>query len=270
MRRVLIVFVVVAMLMVAAPAGGITFGQPDGDGHPNVGVMILQLDDGSLVPWCSGTMVSDRVFLTAAHCIWFLDQYFGVDGYEIGVTFIPDLGLDDPAPNYDESDLIFGDGYAHPAFDGKYGSSSKRIDVAVVVLDEDPGVGHSELPEENLLDRIDLKTAMFTTVGYGTVRDDKKTGPHAIADDGMRRYAVQTASQANDGWLKLSMNPSTGDGGTCYGDSGGPHFLGAGEGETTTVVSVTSHGDSFCRSTDWTARVDTPEALSFITAFIQG
>jgi Trypsin len=161
-----------------------------------------------------------------------------------------------------------GVGHTHPSFDGKYGSSSKRLDIAVIVLDEDPGVGHSQLPSPSLLDSVDLKTASFTTVGYGTVREDKTKGPHTLSFDGVRRFAVQQATQLSDGWLKLSMNPSTGDGGTCSGDSGGPHFLGAGEDETDIVVSVTSHGDTYCRSTDWTARVDAPESLDFIESFI--
>jgi hypothetical protein len=269
MRRLLVILVVGATLfMVTAPAEGITFGQPDGNRHPNVGAIVLKLDDGSLRPWCSGTMVSERVFLTAAHCVFFADLLFGAGTYDVGVTFISDFGLGDPVPNFDESDLVFGAWYAHPGFDGKYGNSSKRPDVAVVVLDADPGVGHSALPAEHLLDGIDLRTAAFTTVGYGLVRNDKTRGPHSLSSDGLRRYAVQTASVLSEGWLKLSMNPSTGDGGTCSGDSGGPHFLGAGAEETTTVVSVTSHGDTNCRSTDWTSRVDTPEALSFIKSFI--
>jgi hypothetical protein len=44
-----------------------------------------------------------------------------------------------------------------------------------------------------------------------------------------------------DSWLKLSMNPSTGSGGTCFGDSGGPHVLGT----TDIVVSLTVTGDRF-------------------------
>jgi hypothetical protein len=64
------------------------------------------------------------------------------------------------------------------------------------------------------------------------------------------------------------MNPSTGNGGTCAGDSGGPHFLGAGEDETDIVVSVTLHGETYCRATDRTSRVDAPEPLAFIGSFI--
>ena len=52
-------------------------------------------------------------------------------------------------------------------------------------------------------------------------------------------------------------------GGTCYGDSGGPHFNAAGE-----VVSVTVTGDRWCRSTDKTYRMDTADAQDFLAQFL--
>ena len=51
-----------------------------------------------------------------------------------------------------------------------------------------------------------------------------------------REYAVSTFNASGPGYLRLSQNPATGDGGTCYGDSGGPNFLGAGESETNIVA----------------------------------
>lgn len=267
MRRFLIAVGLVASLAVATPTLAITFGQVDGNGHPTVGNAILRMPDGSLRRWCTGTMVSEQVFLTAGHCVYLADLFF--PGAEWGVTFMPDLGLDDEdGVNYTAADLTFGTAYLHPNFDGHLGSTSKRVDVGLVVLDADPGVGWSDLPTVGLLDTLDLKAATFTAVGYGRVRTDKTSGQNAISDDGIRRYVVQTAAQLSDGWLKLSMNPATGDGGTCNGDSGGPHFLGAGSSETSIIVSVTSHGDTWCRSTDWTSRIDTPAALDFIEGFI--
>ena len=58
------------------------------------------------------------------------------------------------------------------------------------------------------------------------------------------------------------MNVATGNGGTCYGDSGGPHFVGD------TVVSITVTGDSMCKATDKTYRVDTPWAQEFLSQFV--
>jgi hypothetical protein len=268
MRHLLRTVAVAAALVMAIPAAAITFGQPDGNRHPYVGALVVKLGDGTLIPWCSGTMVSDQVFLTAAHCTYFAELFFGEQGYDLGVTFVPDLGLDDVEPAFDESDLTFGEGHTYPSFDGKLAANAKRVDVAVVVLDDDPGVGHAQLPSENLLETLDLATTRFTAVGYGISRDDKTKGPQTIVNDGLRRFSEQSGSHFNRSWFLLSMNPSTGNGGTCNGDSGGPHFVGTGP-TATTIVSVTSWGDRYCRSTDWTARVDTEEALGFVTSFIE-
>lgn len=216
-------------------------------------------------------MVGEKAFLTAAHCTLAAEQIFGPGNYELGATFVTDLGLDDSEPAFDKDDVLTGTGFTHPSFEGRFGANAKRVDVAVVILDEDPDVGQATLPTEGLLETIDLRQESFTAVGYGVARVEKQRGPQSLFDDGMRRYAEQTALQVNRSWLLLSMNPSAGDGGTCYGDSGGPHFLGDDPeaGVPPTVVSVTSWGDRYCRSTDWTARVDTPEALSFIEEVIE-
>jgi hypothetical protein len=111
-----------------------------------------------------------------------------------------------------------------------------------------------------------LNTQTFTAVGYGTVREDKTGGPHAFFFDGIRRYALQSYLSLQPAWLLLSMNPSTGSGGTCYGDSGGPHFLGG--VESNLIVSITVTGDAMCRATDKTYRLDTPSAREFLDDFV--
>ena len=58
------------------------------------------------------------------------------------------------------------------------------------------------------------------------------------------------------------MNISTGDGGTCYGDSGGPHFLDG------VVVAVTVTGDYNCKATDKDYRVDTARARVFLRDYV--
>ena len=69
-------------------------------------------------------------------------------------------------------------------------------------------------------------------------------------------------------WLAWVMNPSTGNGGTCYGDSGGPNFLGAGAGETSIVAATTITGDTACRSTNVDYRPDSPSARAFLSQFV--
>ena len=60
------------------------------------------------------------------------------------------------------------------------------------------------------------------------------------------------------------MNQATGHAGTCFGDSGGPHFL----GDSTVVVSITVSGDAVCKATDVTYRLDTPVARDFLGDFV--
>ena len=65
-------------------------------------------------------------------------------------------------------------------------------------------------------------------------------------------------------WLNLAMTPTNGNGGTCYGDSGGPHFI----GDTDVIISITVSGDAPCKALDKTYRVDTAEAQEFLSRFV--
>jgi trypsin len=252
-----------AVLISASTANAITFGTPDGNQHPNVGALLADYDAESPGPdlLCSGTLIDARVFLTAAHCTAFLE---GQGIHDVWVTF---------APSYDDDStslagLFPGTYVTHPEFGS--GGQSDTHDIAVVLLRTSPGIAPATLPTAGLLDRLKashlLDDQTFTAVGYGTVREDKRTGPHALFFDGIRRYAMQTSLNLEKSWFLLSMNPSTGDGGTCFGDSGGPHFLG-GLGSSQ-LVSITVTGDAQCRATDTTYRLDTPAARAFLDDFV--
>ena len=70
MRRMSVLLTVVSTtLVLTAGADAITYGVPDGQGHPEVGALLAQqaFSDGT---WeeCSGTLISPTVFLTAEHC----------------------------------------------------------------------------------------------------------------------------------------------------------------------------------------------------------
>jgi hypothetical protein len=67
LRRILLSTVFVMLLLPAPSLHAITFGQPDGDLHPNVGTMIVEIE-GERVNVCTGTLISSTVYLTAAHC----------------------------------------------------------------------------------------------------------------------------------------------------------------------------------------------------------
>jgi hypothetical protein len=69
-------------------------------------------------------------------------------------------------------------------------------------------------------------------------------------------------------FLRISQNASHGDGGTCYGDSGGPNFLGAGSNETNVIAATTITGDTPCRSANVDYRLDTSSARSFLSGYV--
>ncbi|MEJ2707366.1 MAG: trypsin-like serine protease [Anaerolineales bacterium] len=262
MKRKLLVFTIVFLvtLLAVTPVLAITFGELDGEEHPNVGALLVAwpYPDGPIDVVCSGTLVEPNVFLTAAHCVNWMPAA-GIPQDEVYVTF-------DSVYEIGSSTIYPGSYYINP----DYGhDSADPHDVAVVVLDEPLNdIATAELPPAGLLDELKaegaLKGQSFVTVGYGTVRDDKTGGFHPLYWEGARRFATGTYNALTKSWLKISMNPATGDGGTCYGDSGGPHFL----GDSDMVVSVTVTGDAPCRATDVTYRLDTESARSYLKDFV--
>lgn len=234
-------------LLVSSTAGAITFGAPDGNGHPEVGALLAPTayPDGT---WetCSGTLISPTVFLTAAHC----DQ--GVS--RVAVTF-------DTAST---GTVHWGTWRANPNYNK---AQSDPQDIAVVVLDEPvQGIAPAALPTAGSLNRLAHGTPV-SSVGYGAQSVTVSHGPVFHYAD--VRYAATGALDAlTPSWLRNSMNPALGDGGTCYGDSGGPNFLGAGATETNIVAATTITGDTRCRATNVDYRMDSPSARVFLGQFV--
>ena len=247
MRRRLLpaAVLLLALLLPAVPAWAITNGAADGGAHPNVGGLVsaTQYSDGTWI-YCSGTLISPTVFLTAAHC---------AEGDRVQVTF-------DPA--YQVGDKVYaGTFHADPAYPGP---TSDAHDVAVVVLDKAvKGITPALLPTADSLSALP-STQQFTSVGYGAYEVTNSPGGHEYLYDDVRMVATGTLNSTNNTWLRISMNPSTGNGGTCYGDSGGPNFLGT----TQVVAGITITGDAVCRSTNVDYRLDTPSARAFLSQYV--
>ena len=246
MRRLIITATAAIALVAAAPAAAITNGVPDGNGHPSVGGLVspTQFSDGTWI-YCSGTLISPTVFLTAAHC--------GEDGERVSVTF-------DTA--YVEGDKVYaGTFQADPLYNQ---SQSNPHDIAVVVLDKAVrGIQPSLLPEADSLSNLS-GSQRFTSVGYGAYEVTNGPGGHQYLYNDVRMVATGTLNSINPAWLRVSMNPSTGNGGTCYGDSGGPNFLGT----TNVIAAITITGDAVCRSTNVDYRLDTESAREFLSQFV--
>ncbi len=246
MRRLITLAVLVAALASVSSASAITDGTADGNGHPNVGGLVAPTvySDGTWI-YCSGTLISPTVFLTAAHCADVSDR--------VRVTF--DTAYQDGDKTY--SGTFHGD----PLYNQ---SQSDPHDIAVVVLDKAiRGITPAQLPSANSLSNLS-GSQQFTSVGYGAYEVTKGPGGHQYLYNDVRGVATGTLNTITQSWLKISMNPSHGDGGTCYGDSGGPNFLGTSD----VIAATTITGDAVCRSTNVTYRLDTESARNFLSEYV--
>lgn len=245
-RKFVVIALLVALLSFATPAQAITYGELDGTQHPNVGGLVAttQYSDGTWL-YCSGTLISPTVFVTAAHC----DE--GTS--RVTVTFDPDYVAGDKT--------YTGTWHADPLFDQK---QDDPHDLAVIVFDKPiKGITPAALPAADSLSNLP-KDQQFTSVGYGAYEVTNDPGGHQYLYNDVRMVATGTLNSTNSAWLRISMNPSTGNGGTCYGDSGGPNFLGT----TDILAATTITGDAVCRSTNVTYRLDTSSARTFLGQFV--
>jgi len=238
-----------ALVLFAVPAFAITYGQADGNLHPEVGALVGHFSSGTY-PYCSGTLIAPNVFLTAAHCDLGTTQVF--------VTFDSAFSS--------KSKLLSGTYYADPLYNQ---AQDDPHDIAVVVLDSAvKGITPARLPAAGSLASLTVG-APFTSVGYGGQEAVNQPGGPVIAYLDTREYSSGSLNAINPAWLRLSQNTNTGDGGTCYGDSGGPNFLGASRSETNIVAGTTITGDSLCKATNVIYRLDTLSARSFLGRFVK-
>jgi hypothetical protein len=242
-------------------AQAITFGVPDAGEHPNVGSFVGEFTDPetgetSLFRLCTGTLIAEDVVLSASHC------FSGLPATITSITFTFDEVIDEDRDGVIDADvtLLSGTPVTHPLFGHR---ANNPYDIAVFLLDDRViNVEPAPLAPAGMLDRAGLRDETFTAVGYGTVRSSIRTGPQGFEVGWRREKADQELLSVTQAWATFSMNPSTGNGGTCYGDSGGPHFLGD------VVVAITVTGDAMCKATDKTYRVDTTWAREFLSAFV--
>ncbi|KRF45949.1 serine protease [Terrabacter sp. Soil811] len=248
------------LLGASAPAGAVTNGTLDGNGHPYVGLMVAQDAAGNPLWRCSGTLLSPTVYLTAGHCT-------EAPAAHVEIWFAADVEHGIPGNGYPRNGDVGGTPHTIPSFDT---DAFFLHDVGVVVLDTPmPMSTYGALPSTNQLDALKPSRATtFTSVGYGL----QKAFPDAAAWKEsalrIRMVAHPHLLQINTGFtgpqsLLLSNNANTG--GTCFGDSGGPNFLGT----SNVVAGVTSFGiNPTCAGTGGVFRVDRPDVLAFVNGYL--
>src|SRR5215216_2265727 len=270
MKRAICFFALIVSLLLSLilppKASAITYGFVDSSNtFRNTGAFIVKsAETGQIFPICSGTLITSNVFLTASHCTSFFTQDLVPEGYVAYVSL--DQSIPFGALTTSKTQLL---SVAHVVTNPNYNQSqSDSGDIAVLILDRNARVTPATLPTCGLLDQLlaqnVLKTATFTNVGYGVQNRVVGGGVPFFQDLNPipRMYSFSSFNSLNGGYLRLSQNPSTGSGGTCFGDSGGPNFLTVNGQQL--IVSITITGDSVCRSTNVAYRLDTVSAQGFL------
>jgi secreted trypsin-like serine protease len=250
-----------AALAMVVPLGAITNGEIDGNRHPAVLLLVMDVN-GQPAFRCSGTLLSPTVLLTAGHCA-------GEPGEFSAMRVFTESDVQNGNNNFPfagRNSVEAVTWSAHPLFRE---DTFFLHDVGVVVLRKAVKLSPSSygvLPTEGELDSLQPRSStIFTSVGYGL----QQINPVFVESALVRMFAQPHLVQINTGFtgdfsLLLSNNHSTG--GTCFGDSGGPNFLGT----SNIIAGVTSFGlNGTCGGTGGVFRLDKGDVLDFVKSFLE-
>jgi secreted trypsin-like serine protease len=263
LKLALLLSLLVGALLAATPASSVQYGEPDTTNkYPWVGLMVAYDEDWNPLWRCSGSLIENDLFLTAAHCveepaanvaIWFDVNVDAVAGY----------------PNPSTADAL-GTPHTHPGWTGAL-TIPNTSDVGVVeitrVQDREAfPTTYGKVAPIGYLDTLASKRGTqdvtFTVVGYGLQLVKPRQSSARIRMIGTV-HLVNLRSALTDGWnLHYSSNPGEGhggSGGTCFGDSGGPVI------HNGLIVGVNSFVlNANCKGSAFAYRVDTTYAQNFI------
>jgi len=260
------------------PALAITDGKLDGEGHPAVVLLLMEIG-GKPAFRCSGTLLSPTILLTAGHCT---DDFPGSPYTGMRVFTESDvqagIGITNNYPFAGPNSVEAIAWHAHPLYET---APFFIHDVGVVLL-KAPGVvlpagQYGVLPTPDQLDalktRRGLQNVTFTAVGYG-LQESFPDQASFLANNSRTRYVatpqllqINVPGFTGDFSMLLSNNHHTG--GTCFGDSGGPNFFGSGPTETKIVAGVTSFGiNGNCAGTGGVFRMDRQNVLDFVRTYL--
>ena len=242
-------------------SSSITDGNIDGNAHPAVVLIVMDVN-GSPAFRCSGTFISPTVVLTAGHCA-------GEPGEFSGMRVFTESDVQNGNNNYPNAGPNTIEAKEWHSLPGFTEAQFFTHDVGVVVSKTAfnlPSSQYGKLPSAaNQFDSLQPRASTtFTAVGYGLQR----INPAQVVAERVRMNASPHLIQIDTGFtgpfsFLLSNNAATG--GTCFGDSGGPNFLGT----SNTIAGVTSFGlNGTCGGTGGVFRLDRADVLAFVNSFL--
>jgi len=255
----LIAALVLALATMPSPANAITDGGLDGDRHPYVGLMVAQDAKGNPLWRCSGTLLSPTLFLTAGHCT-------EKPAAHAEIWFAADVDAGRPENGYPNKGDAGGKVYTHPQYDPNH---FYRYDLGVVVLNKPYKTAkYGQLPELGANSAYAAthsgSSATYTAVGYGLQKSFPDAASFLESAKRVRMYATPYILQIDTqftGDFSILLSNNANSGGTCFGDSGGPNFIGS----SNVVGGVTSYGlNQTCAGTGGVYRVDTADDLDWL------
>lgn len=244
----------------AASALAVVGGSPDSGRHPYVGMaaFLYQTPEGIQGELCSGSLLSETVFVTAAHCVppaslqvatlvTFVENG-AIAALHTGPFVVADSVTTDPQ-------FCAGCGHGLPGFD-THDVAVVQIDPASIPLYPGYPTSYAALPSLGQAGTLS-NDATVEIVGYGlTALGDREV---AVAN------VIPGGGVTGDEFLKLSSNPAQGKGATCSGDSGGPDLLPG----TSTILSISGYGPNLtCKAVAYSQRLDTQDELAFVGGFL--
>ncbi|MGH7717593.1 MAG: trypsin-like serine protease [Gemmatimonadaceae bacterium] len=250
--------------------------------YANVGaIMVWRVDETGrplqLLAFVSGTLIRDRVMVTAGHFTAPVKALGGIPPYvRVFASFSPSDARDrtswipvvrmathpsmphcPPPPQCDPTDDIL----VTPVEPG-------IADVGLVFLEHAPkGIEPARLADHGALERAE--GTPMTIVGYGsTAPRPRGVPPDSSSWDGKRRTRTSTLRRVVDATWALWAIPSY----VCHGDSGGAIFLHAHPNRNDSdgrLVANVSDGGRDCRRQNNNNRLDTPSIQHWINEAIR-